>query len=46
MFLRKLSDKPKRLEELSKKFNISRERVRQIEEKAIEKLKNEVSKNN
>ncbi|MBI04863.1 MAG: RNA polymerase sigma factor RpoH [Pelagibacteraceae bacterium] len=44
--LRKLSDKPKRLEELSKKFNISRERVRQIEEKAIEKLKNEVSKNN
>ena len=36
--LRKLKDKPVKLEELSKKFNISRERVRQIEEKAFEKL--------
>ena len=41
--LRKLKDKPAKLEELSKKFNISRERVRQIEEKAFEKLKKQVS---
>jgi len=43
IILRKLRDKPLKLEELSKKFNISRERVRQIEEKALEKLKKEVS---
>ena len=41
--LRKLKDKPVKLEELSKKFKISRERVRQIEEKALEKLKKQVS---
>ena len=41
--LRKLKDKPLKLEELSKKFNISRERVRQIEEKAFEKLQKQVS---
>jgi len=41
--LRKLKDKPVKLEELSKKFNISRERVRQIEEKALEKIKKQVS---
>ena len=41
--LRKLKDKPIKLEELSKKFNISRERVRQIEEKAFEKLQKQVS---
>tara|TARA_B100000029_G_C17250900_1_gene842715 strand:- start:255 stop:806 length:552 start_codon:yes stop_codon:yes gene_type:complete len=41
--LRKLSDKPSKLEELSKKFKISRERVRQIEEKALQKLQKEVS---
>ena len=35
---RRLSEKPKTLEELSVKFNISRERVRQIETKAFEKL--------
>ena len=40
--LRKLKDKPLKLEELSLKFNISRERVRQIEEKALEKLQKEV----
>ena len=44
--LRRLSDNPKKLEELSQKFNISRERVRQIEEKALEKLQKEVTKNN
>ena len=41
--LRKLKDKPVKLEELSKKFNISRERARQIEEKAFEKLQKQVS---
>ena len=41
--LRKLKDKPVKLEELSKKFKISRERVRQIEEKAFEKLQKQVS---
>ena len=40
---RQLKDKPKKLEELSKKFNISRERVRQIEVKAFEKVKKEIS---
>jgi RNA polymerase sigma-32 factor len=35
---RKLADKPKTLEELSKKYKISRERIRQIETKAFEKL--------
>ena len=40
---RRLRDKPKKLEELSQQFNISRERVRQIEEKAIEKLQKEIS---
>ena len=41
--LRRLREKPLKLEELSKKFNISRERVRQIEEKALEKLQKEIS---
>jgi len=41
--LRRLSEKPKKLEELSIKFKISRERVRQIEEKAMEKLQKEIS---
>ncbi|MDC1184374.1 RNA polymerase sigma factor RpoH [Alphaproteobacteria bacterium] len=40
--LRKLKDKPVKLEELSKQFNISRERVRQIEERAFEKLQKQV----
>ena len=40
--LRRLSEKPKKLEELSLKFKISRERVRQIEEKAMEKLQKEI----
>ena len=41
--LRKLREKPLKLEDLSAKFNISRERVRQIEEKALKKLQKEVS---
>ena len=44
--LRRLSEKPKKLEELSQKYKISRERVRQIEEKAIEKLQKEISNKN
>ena len=35
---RRLTDNPKTLEDLSKKFKISRERIRQIETKAFEKL--------
>ncbi len=35
---RRLAENPKTLDELSKKFNISRERIRQIETKAFEKL--------
>ena len=35
---RRLSEKPKTLEDLSKKYKISRERIRQIETKAFEKL--------
>ena len=39
---RKLSEVPKTLEELSKAYKISRERVRQIENKAFEKLQLEM----
>ena len=35
---RRLSENPKTLEDLSKKYKISRERIRQIENKAFEKL--------
>ena len=35
---RRLSDEPNTLEELSKKYKISRERIRQIETRAFEKL--------
>ena len=35
---RRLSEEPKTLDELSKKFKISRERIRQLETKAFEKL--------
>ncbi len=40
--LRKLSEEPKTLEELSKEYKISRERIRQIEERAFEKLQLEM----
>ena len=40
--VRKLSENPKTLEELSKKYKISRERIRQIEERAFEKLQLEM----
>ena len=38
IYSRKLAEEPKTLEELSKKYKISRERIRQIENKAFEKL--------
>ncbi len=38
LYSRKLNDDPITLEDLSKKYKISRERVRQIENKAFEKL--------
>ena len=38
LYSRRLSDNPSTLDELSKKYKISRERVRQIENKAFEKL--------
>lgn len=39
---RRLADDPETLEELSSEFNISRERVRQIEVRAFEKVQNAV----
>ena len=38
LYARRLTDNPLTLENLSKKFKISRERIRQIENKAFEKL--------
>ena len=38
LYSRRLNDEPTTLEDLSKKYKISRERVRQIENKAFEKL--------
>ena len=43
---RRLTENPKTLEELSQKYKISRERIRQIETKAFEKLqKNMINSN-
>jgi RNA polymerase sigma-32 factor len=39
---RRLDEEPKTLEDLSQKYSISRERVRQIENKAIKKLQDEI----
>ena len=39
---RKLSENPKTLDELSKEYKISRERIRQIEERAFQKLQTEM----
>ena len=41
---RRLQDKAQTLEELSEKYNISRERIRQIENRAIEKLQQHIAK--
>ena len=38
LYSRRLTDSPKTLDDLSKRFKISRERIRQIENKAFEKL--------
>ncbi len=38
LYSRRLTDEPLTLEDLSKKFKISRERIRQVENKAFEKL--------
>ena len=42
IMVRRLTDEPKTLEELSNVYNISRERVRQIEVRAFEKLQKTV----
>ncbi len=39
LYARRLAEPPQTLEDLSAEFNISRERVRQIEQRAFEKLK-------
>ena len=39
LYARRLNDEPTTLEDLSKKYKISRERIRQIENKAFEKLR-------
>ena len=38
LYARRLNENPSTLEDLSKKYKISRERIRQIENKAFEKL--------
>ena len=38
LYSRRLNDNPTTLEDLSKKYKISRERIRQIENKAFEKI--------
>ncbi len=42
IFKRRLTDSPLTLEDLSKRYKVSRERIRQIELKAFEKLKNKI----
>ena len=42
LYSRRLNDDPETLEDLSKKYSISRERVRQIENKAFEKLQKQM----
>ncbi len=44
LFKRQLSENPMTLEELSQIYQVSRERIRQIEENAINKIKKEVKK--
>jgi RNA polymerase sigma-32 factor len=44
LFKRKMQEEPATLDDLSKEYNISKERVRQIESKAIEKLTKLVQK--
>ena len=42
LYSRRLNDDPTTLEDLSQKYKISRERVRQIENKAFEKLQKQM----
>ena len=42
LYARRLNENPSTLEDLSKKFKISRERIRQIENKAFEKLQKQM----
>ena len=42
---RRLSEQPVTLEELSEEFNVSRERIRQIEVRAFEKVQKAVKEN-
>ena len=42
LFDRRLNEEQKTLEELSQKYKISRERIRQIENRAFEKLQKEM----
>ena len=42
LFDRRLNEEPKTLEELSQKYKVSRERIRQIENRAFEKLQKEM----
>ena len=42
LYARRLNENPSTLEDLSKKYKISRERVRQIENKAFEKLQKQM----
>jgi RNA polymerase sigma-32 factor len=42
---RRLIDEPKTLEELSQKYKVSRERIRQIENRAFEKLQKAMLEN-
>ena len=44
LYSRRLAEEPETLEDLSKKFKISRERIRQIENKAFEKLQKHMLK--
>lgn len=45
IYARRLSDEPETLVDLSKKYGVSSERIRQIEEKALQKLKQYVAEN-
>jgi len=42
LYSRRLNDNPTTLDDLSKKYKISRERVRQVENKAFEKLQKQM----
>ena len=41
---RRIKEPPRTLEDLGKEFNVSKERIRQIEEKAFEKIQLEVKR--